>query len=208
MSIILDLYAGKGGEDRRDEIEALGHKYTTVDNDPKFNCNITVDIMTIKDLNEIGRFDFVWASVPCESWSVAAIGHHWQGGKNAYIPKSEKSKYMIGLVKHTLELIKNHNPKTWVMENPVGMLRMMDFMQPYKRQDIHYCQYGENRMKPTDIWSAGLNWQPRPKCKRGDPCHAAAPCGSRTGTQGMKNYAEKSVVPLPLWVEILEAANK
>ena len=199
---ILDLFAGKGGELRRKQIESMGHEYTTLDIDPKFGCSITADIMAIEDL---GLYDFVWASVPCETWSVASIGHHWQGGKQAYIPKSENAKYMIGLVQHTIKLLNETAKTAWVIENPRGVLRKMDFMQDFTRHTITYCQYGENRMKPTDIWSCGLNWTSRPMCKNGDPCHVSAPRGSRTGTQGMGSYADKSVVPFELWKEILGA---
>jgi site-specific DNA-cytosine methylase len=199
---ILDLFAGKGGELRRAQIEAMGHEYTTLDIDPKFGCDITADIMTIDDL---GLYDFIWASVPCETWSVASVFHHWD--KETRQPKTTNARYMIDLVKHTIRLCNESAKIAFVIENPVGMLRTMDFMQPLHRQDIHYCQYGERRQKPTDIWSCGLNWTPRPKCKRGAPCHEAAPRGSRTGTQGMKNYADKSVVPFELWKEIIEAVR-
>jgi len=198
---ILDLFAGKGGELRRAEIERMGHEYITLDIDPAFRCSITADIMT---LDTLGTYDFIWASVPCETWSVASIGHHWTGGKGAYIPKSENAKHMIKLVKHTIKLIDRSADK-WVIENPRGVLRKMPFMQDFKRQTVTYCQYGENRMKPTDIWTRGFNWTARPICKNGDSCHEAAPRGSRTGTQGMKNYADKSVVPFELWREVLEA---
>lgn len=200
--IILDLFAGKGGELRRAQIEALGHKYVTLDINPRFGCDITADIMSIDDL---GLYDFIWASVPCDAFSVASIGHHWN--KETRQPKTDKARYMIDLVKHTIKLINESSKIGWIIENPVGMLRKQDFMQDFKRQTVHYCQYGEDRQKPTDIWTCGLNWVGRPVCKRGAPCHEAAPRGSRTGTQGMKSYADKSVVPLELWKEILEAVK-
>lgn len=198
---ILDLFAGKGGELRRGVIEARGHKYTTLDIDQKFGCTITADIMKINDL---GMYDLVWASVPCETWSVASVSHHWD--KETRLPKSENAKYMVGLVKHTLQLLEKSSRLGWVLENPVGMLRKQDFMSGYFRQTVHYCQYGENRMKPTDLWTSGLvsGWTGLPVCKRGASCHEAAPRGSKTGTQGMKNYADKSVVPVKLWESILD----
>jgi len=36
------------------------------------------------------------------------------------------------------------------------------------------------------------------------PCHTAAPRGSKTGTQGLKNSIERSVVPEQLCLEILK----
>ena len=197
---ILDLFAGLGGELRRGKIEAMGHTYTTLDIDPRFNCTITADIMQINDL---GQYDFIWASVPCECFSVASIGHHWTGGKGAYIPKTEQAHNAIELVKHIIELINESSRIGWIIENPRGVLRKMDFMQYIRRYTVTYCQYGEIRMKPTDLWVCGLNWKPRPMCKNGDPCHERAPRGARTGTQGIKGAADRAVVPWELWQEIL-----
>ena len=90
----------------------------------------------------------------------------------------------------------------------MGKLRKMDFMQEYTRHDISYCQYGDFRMKPTDIWTNGFEWVHRPRCKNGDSCHVSAPRGSKTGTQGMGSYADKSIVPSGLWVEVLSAISK
>lgn len=205
---VVDLYAGKGGEMRRAEIEKRGHEYITLDYDRRFGCDITADIFDVK-ASDFGFVDFLWASVPCEAFSVAAIGHHWSGGKNAYIPKTDHAKYSKWLVIRTLRLIrdlKKTNPNlAYIIENPRGVLRKMPFMQSLPRTTVTYCQYGDNRMKPTDLWGIVPNWQPRPMCKNGASCHEAAPRGSRTGTQGMKNAADRSVVPLDLWIEILSA---
>jgi hypothetical protein len=198
---ILDLFAGEGGELRRAQIEALGHEYDTLDIDPRFGCTFTQDIMK---LNDLGLYDFVWASVPCETFSVASFGHHWN--KNG-TPKTDKARYMIALVQHTIKLLNETARIGWVIENPRGLLRKIPFMRGIRRHTVTYCQYGETRMKPTDIWVCGFNWTPRPMCRRGDPCHEAAPRGSKTGTQGMKDYTAKSVVPFELWKEILEAAG-
>jgi hypothetical protein len=199
---ILDLFAGLGGEQRRSEIEKMGHKYVTLDINPKFNCNITKDIMAIDDL---GTWDFIWASVPCETWSVASLGHHWNKDGT---PKTQNARFMIDLVNHTIKLIKKSYKIGWVIENPRGKLRKMPFMQEFNLNTVTYCQYGESRMKPTDLWYGGFEWESRPMCKNGDSCHVRAPRGSRTGTQGIKDLGEKSVVPLPLWIEILNSVEK
>lgn len=183
-------------------IEAMGHKFTTLDIDPRFRCTITMDIMKIDDL---GLYDFIWASFPCETWSVASIGHHWTKNGDVYTPRSEQAIRMIDLVIHTIKLMNECSKVGWVGENPRGMLRKMPFMQPYRRQTVTYCQYGEHRMKPTDIWTCGLNWKGRPACKKGDACHDRAPRGARTGTQGIKGAAERAIVPWQLWEEILNS---
>ena len=151
--------------------------------------------------------DIIWASPPCTGFSVAAIGHHWDGGKGAYIPKTETAKLGIELVKKTIELINYYQPKYWFIENPRGVLRKMPFMQELKRNTVTYCQYGDERMKPTDIWTNSNDWVPRPMCKNGDPCHVAAPRGSKTGTQGRANAYERSKIPDELCLEILKSCQ-
>lgn len=149
--------------------------------------------------------DVIWASPPCTGFSVAAIGHHWAGGKGAYIPKTETAKVGIELVKKTLEIINHFQPTYWFMENPRGVLRKLDVVKGLKKNSVTYCQYGDERMKPTDIWTNSDVWTPKPMCKNGDPCHVAAPRGSRTGTQGRANAYERSKIPEELCREILKS---
>jgi len=76
-------------------------------------------------------------------------------------------------------------------------------MQDFKRFTVTYCQYGDTRQKPTDIWT-NFDWKPKPMCKPKATCHISAPRGSRTGTQGLKNAKERSVIPPNLFREIFE----
>ena len=149
--------------------------------------------------------DVIWASPPCTGFSVAAIGHHWTGGKGAYIPKTDTAKLGIELVKKTLEIIEYFQPTYWFMENPRGVLRKLDVVKGLNKQSVTYCQYGDERMKPTDIWTNSIMWEPKPMCKNGDPCHVAAPRGSKTGTQGRANAYERSKIPEQLCREILKS---
>ena len=149
--------------------------------------------------------DVIWASPPCTGFSVAAIGYHWTGGRGAYIPKTDTAKLGIELVKKTLEIIEHFQPTYWFMENPRGVLRKLDVVQGLRKNSVTYCQYGDERMKPTDIWTNSEVWVPRPMCKNGDPCHVAAPRGSRTGTQGRANAYERSKIPEELRIENLKS---
>jgi len=149
--------------------------------------------------------DVIWASPPCTGFSVAAIGYHWTGGRGAYIPKTDTAKLGIELVKKTLEIIEHFQPTYWFMENPRGVLRKLDVVKGLRKNSVTYWQYGDERMKPTDIWTNSEVWIPRPMCKNGDPCHVAAPRGSRTGTQGRANAYERSKIPEELCREILKS---
>ena len=89
-----------------------------------------------------------------------------------------------------------------LIENPRGVLRKLPPVRGLLRHTVTYCQYGDDRMKPTDLWGSVPGWTPRTMCKNGDPCHVAAPRGSRTGTQGRKGAKERSMVPYELSQEI------
>jgi C-5 cytosine-specific DNA methylase len=149
--------------------------------------------------------DIIWASCPCTAFSVAAIGKNWSKVGDDYIPKNPRAEFGLKLVQKTLEIIQHFNPTYFFIENPRGMLRKMPIMADLPRQGVTYCQYGDTRMKPTDIWTNSTKWIPRPMCKNGDPCHVAAPRGSKTGTQGLKGAYERSKIPEELCFEILKS---
>jgi site-specific DNA-cytosine methylase len=152
--------------------------------------------------------DIIHASPPCTSFSVASIGHHWTGGKGAYIPKTQGALIGLALMHRTLEIIEACRPKVWYIENPRGLMRKMPEMQKLPiRHTVTYCQYGDTRMKPTDIWTNCTEWVPRPMCKNGDPCHESAPRGARTGTQGLKGAHDRSKIPHALCAEMIGAAH-
>ena len=198
---ILDLFAGTGSATQA--FKDAGHEVIKVEIDPRFEAEED-DVMKLDAeylTNTYGQFDFIWASPPCTSFSVASIGYHWKDNK-----PSDQALHGIELVLHTIDLIKDLKPTFgWLIENPRGLLRIQPFMQSLPRQTITYCQYGEKRMKPTDLWGVVKGWTPRPACKNGDKCHEAAPRGSRTGTQGITGWVERSKIPYELSKELLEA---
>jgi site-specific DNA-cytosine methylase len=200
---LLELFAGSRSIGKQAEKLNFDVFSTDINNFDKIDY--VIDILKF-DFDKIPfKPDIIWASPPCTGFSVAALGHHWTGGKNAYIPKTDTAKIGIEIAKKTIEIIKFYNPKFYFIENPRGLLRKMEFMQDFKRHTITYCQYGDTRMKPTDIWTNSNNWIPKKPCKNGDSCHVSAPRGSRTGTQGLKGAYERSKIPDILCKEILES---
>ena len=170
----------------------------TSDIDPSFDTDYCVNIMNF-DISQVPfKPDIIWASPPCEGFSVASIGKHWNKDNT---PKSDKARQSLKLVEKTLEIIDQLKPKYFVIENPRGKLRKLPIMDGLKRYTVTYCQYGDTRMKPTDLWTnADLNL--KPICKNGMPCHISAPRGSRTGTQGIGSYKDKSRIPNDLCKEV------
>ena len=208
--LIFDFFAGTGSSTKA--FEDAGHTVISFELDASFNTTETVNIFDLKAEELIAKYgvpDFIWASPPCTAFSVASIHKHWTGGNKAYIPNTEFAKLSVKLVQHTLDLIKSLNPTTgYLIENPRGVLRKLPVLKDEIHRTITYCQYGDSRMKPTDIWGVVPNWNARPMCKNGMSCHVSAPRGSRTGTQGLANAKLRSMIPYDLGKEILDAINK
>ena len=208
--LVFDFFSGTGSSTQA--FKDAGHTVITFELDNFFEATENVDVFNLNAVNLIvkyGQPNFVWASPPCTSFSVASIGHHWINGGASPTPRTEAAKISQDLVAHTLKLIKDLNPTYgWLMENPRGMLRKLSIVQGYPRATVTYCRYGDSRMKPTDLWGVVPNWKPREMCKNGMPCHEAAPRGARAGTQGLKNAKDRSQIPYALGKEILDAIEE
>lgn len=209
---VLELFAGTRSIGKA--FEARGHNVYSVEWDKKFeNIDLYADILTItaeQIIKEFGRPDVIWASPDCSTFSIAAISHHRR--KNVITgnldPVSDYAKFCDEVDKHVLNLIYELNPKYWFIENPRGGLRKMIWMNGLPRYTVTYCQYGDTRMKPTDIWTNHPDPKFKPMCKNGDSCHTAAPRGSRTGTQGLKNSKERSIIPRELCEHIVDICEE
>jgi len=196
---ILELFSGT--ESFSKVARERGHEVFTVDNKLEFNPDLCKDILDLKPGDIPFKPDIIWASPPCQGFSVATIGRNWN--KN-HTPKTDLAQLSIDLVCKTLQLINNFMPKYYFIENPRGKLRKMHFMSVKNRKTVTYCQYGDNRMKPTDIWTNNEGWKPRLMCKPRANCHISAPRGSKTGTQGLKNSIERGIVPRELCEDIIK----
>lgn len=208
---ILELFSGS--QSVSNVFRNHGWETFTVEKDPYFKASTTFngDVLDITPnciLNTFGKPTVIWASPPCTTYSIAAISHHRTREYNGnLIPKSKLAVESDHLVRHTIYLIQRLRPSYWFIENPRGGMRKMDFMQMLPRYTVTYCQYGDNRMKPTDIWTNHPEPQFRACCKNGALCHVSAPRGARTGTQGLKDTRERSKIPLELCEHIYKIVN-
>lgn len=203
---ILDLFAGTGSATKA--FEDAGHEVIKVEIDESFEAderdvlNLSAEYLKSK----YGEFDFIWASPPCTTFSVASCRIYWNPDGT---PKDDRVFHGLKLVAKAIELIQELNPsKGWLIENPRGMLRKQKLMQDLPRQTISYCQYGDTRMKPTDLWGKVPGWQPKPICKPKAPCHERASRGTARGTQRLLNPKLRSMIAPDLGKEILHAISK
>jgi hypothetical protein len=221
---VLELFAGSRSFSK--VAEQMGMTTFTTDYKPFDKIDLVIDILDLDNhllmqkLFEKGieSIDCVWASPPCTYFSVASIGHHWN---KDHTPKTEQAKLGVKIVQKTLDIISFLQPDYFFIENPRGKLRKLELVKGIPKTTVCYCKYGEDRMKPTDIWSNFIfeehtllsddnklqGWKPRQMCFNGNKnCHhQPAPRGSQTGTQGIKGNYLRSVVPYELCKEILES---
>lgn len=209
---VLELFAGTRSISKA--FEKAGHETYSVEWDKDFE-----DITLYEDINNLtaekviemcgGVPDVIWASPDCTTYSIAAISYHRVRESDGNLaPKSDYAKFCDRTNTHVLELIKELQPKYWFIENPRGGMRKMWFMQGLPRYTLSYCQYGDTRMKPTDLWSNHPDPKFKPMCKNGDPCHEPALRGSRTGTQGLKGVRERSRIPEKLCEHIVRICEE
>lgn len=212
MPKMLDLFCGTKSMSKA--FERAGWEAYTVDWEKDFEPTLCCDVntLTVEKIIELcgGVPDFVHMSPDCTSYSVAAIFHHRKQNKNTgeleaitdYAKFCDKTNaYIIDLVVNKLK------PRFYTIENPRAAMRKMSFVKDLPRYTTTYCQWGDTRMKPTDIWT-NIPDPNFPCCKNGDGCHEKAPRGSRTGTQGIKGAKDRSRIPDALCDYIVELCEK
>lgn len=216
---VLELFAGTRSIGKA--FEKKGHRVFSVEWDKKHpDIDLYADIGKLESsevIEKFGRPDVVWASPDCSSYSLAAISHH----RNGIEPKTEYAKFCDAVNSHLMDLIEELDPRFYFIENPVGMMKNMPWLKTFLERTngrefrITYCKYSDEwqdaegnwhkpRKKPTNIFTNHPNPDFLPPCKNGDSCHEAAPRGSKTGTQGLKDSVERSRIPDRLCEHIVE----
>lgn len=212
---VLELFAGSRSIGRN--AEQMGCNVFSVDWEKYEGINLAIDIESLKPKHIPFNPDFIWASPDCTTYTISAISTHRNGTKpkSSYAIKCDSvNQSFIRLIKYYLVL----NPNmVFFIENPRGMLRHMEWMQEFKRHTVWYCQYGDDRAKPTDIWTNSNDWIPKPMCRNykydqegnviDKHCHhESARRGAKTGTQGKKGSYARSKIPTELCISVLKSA--
>ena len=141
-----------------------------------------------------GYFDIVWASPDCSQYSRAKT----RGGPRR-LGHADK------MVKKTLAIINDLQPKIWFIENPeTGMLKTRDFMLLRPRVIVDYCRYGLPYRKRTALWS---NVCPElapimQTCQK--DCQFCTNGRHFTTIQDMCHGKERGQIPIPLLRDIFD----
>lgn len=141
-------------------------KTFTTDSNKRFNPDLVKNVLSIEKDDIPFEPHIIWMSPPCTWFSRASAWKHWTKSNE---PKTIFAKCAIDIIYKCL-LIASWFPEAYlVIENPVGKLRKLGLLDHLQRNMVQYCQYGEKREKPTDIFS-NFAWNPRPLCNDGKPC--------------------------------------
>ena len=209
---VLDLFCGLGGFSQAfAESDRWG--VTTVDIEARFEPDIQADVFDLRPSDFGQAFDVVLASPPCTQFSLAA------SSLERFVdaePQTPDARDAVGLVYHTLGLIRGLSPGFWFVENPQGWLRHI-IGDPDGR--VTYCQYGTDYMKPTDLWGTHPPMKYR-RCSYGDGCHAyntdqehggqgnARDAWKTNATGAVRDPAERAKVPAELSAAIRDACER
>lgn len=209
---VLELFAGTRSIGKA--FEARGHEVFSVDWDKSFeNIDLNIDIAELTAdmvVAQSGLAQITSGRPDCATFSVAAIWRHRRLNPETgnLDPISDYARKCDEIDQHVIKLIQELNPKYYFIENPRAAMRKMPWMQDLPRYTVTYCQYGERRQKPTDIWTNHPDPRFKPPCKPGAPCHVPAPRGSQTGTQGINSRKGRGVIPVALCNHIVDICEE
>lgn len=138
----------------------LNMNIVSLDFEDKYKPDILTDILNWdykKWFNDNKlKFDFIWASPPCNTYSPLSYPLKERNIKNA-IPYSDRAKLGTKILYKTLEIIdyfKSINPQLlYVIENPKGMMRLDKKIKKLTRDTTCYCLYGDFKRKLTDFFN-------------------------------------------------------
>lgn len=207
---ILELFSGT--ESISKAFRRKGHTTITIDNNPRLNPTRTKDLLKpfIQSgiLLEIqrGNYDVVWMSPPCQTLSMASGNKHWTIDRKPKTEDAQQARKLLNFCKDVTNECDRNNT-IYFIENPGARARW--FFPTETRSTVWYCQYGDNRAKPTDIWTNCKGFKPKTCKNNASNCHhERAPRGSKTGTQGLKGNIERGAIPKELCEAIVRICEK
>ena len=195
---VLELFSGTHSFGK--VCEERGWEVVSLDIDGR--ATITQDILEW-DYHTHGPFDVIWASPPCDHYSVM---------NNSNPKKTENIKELLehsnSLVKRALEIIEHFQPRYWFIENPqTGTLKSQEFMAKLPYYDLDYCRYGGWLRKRTRLWTNLTTFEPR-LCGKGSACERIRdgkhPKWGSMNLPGMNRLDLRHAIPPRLMNEIAE----
>lgn len=217
MKVAWDLFSGTGSATKyfRNSSDWRVYEVDAV-REGRIQPDVKMDVSSLEP-DTMPEPDFVWASPPCTCFSMASVRWYWNKTDDGYKPTDDDPEKRMKAVRHmslvmdTIDLIEAADPKYWFMENPRALLRSILEEQRGITPEgtVTYCQFGDNRMKPTDLWGRHPDGFEYRSCSNGDSCHESAPRGSNhSGTQNSSMDAvERAMIPDGLAKHVFETVS-
>ena len=135
---VIDLFSGLGGFSQA--FLDRGHDVTRYDFNPVFENIPNTIIKDVLELisDELKGSDIILASIDCT--------HFTHANSN---PDKEGLDLSVRLAKHTLNIIREANPRFWIIENPPGRIKKVLGPPVYKTA---WGYWGTPYFKPTWLW--------------------------------------------------------
>ena len=179
MKRLLELFSGTHSVGKI--ATELGYTVTSLD---LKDATINLDILDW-DYTQmpVGHFDVIWASSPCDTFSVMKrcnVGRH---GCTYESLEADMQHVGVPLLHRTEAIISYFQPRLWFIENPQTG-KMKEFICKEKPfYDVDYCMYSNwGYKKRTRIWTNKLNF--KPKICQGGCGFVRAGCHLRHATGG------------------------
>ncbi|MCK4648054.1 DNA cytosine methyltransferase [bacterium] len=160
---VVELFCGSGTISK--EFKKAGHNVFSIDIrkrkgvcEPSLRKNIMH--VTVNDI-PFEKVDVIWASPPCDVFSKAGAGFHWNKDGS---PKTQKCLEHICILRKTLKFIERLHPGYFFVENPDGKMKyrkeLVNFLirNNGKTLRLHYKDYGFGTLKPTTIFTNALDY--------------------------------------------------
>lgn len=224
-NVAVDLFSGTGSATKyfrkSDRWKVIDVELNPDDRYNSDRIDYEKDIMDVRTTDLPITTKFIWASPPCDCFSIGGGSYWTKYNESIRMPQRPDCIEAVRYVYKTLYLIDRLSPDYWYIENPRGGMRnVLGQPQEEKRDSfdqkrdtnkpgtITYCQFGDDRMKPTDLWGHHPDNMKYLNCNKQDTCHNNTSRGYNTGTEETTDSVEKYKIPDRLAKHIYKIVDK
>jgi len=206
---MLELFCGSAVVTQ--EFKNLKWKTESIDIMKTSNATTIIDILELifDELQFVP--DFIWASLPCETYSRAPGRYHRSTDNLDKSKKAREHNFIFLQMTKIMEWAKKKHPHLIVViENPVGSLKKMPLMKAFTDRfgltstTVNYCAFGRDEMKPTMIWTN--DWGLKTSLQE-FTCKKKCQFGFGNHIGHVSDGNDVGVIPEPLAEEVAEYVN-